>query len=85
MAALLQGLPDDLCPCPHWGYVTAGRVTFTFRDHAEEFVAGDAFYVPPGHSPAAAANTSWVLISPADQVAPVTEAIQRNMALLQSA
>ena len=21
----LQGLPDDLCPCPHWGYMLKGR------------------------------------------------------------
>lgn len=23
---LLKGLPDDLCPCPHWGYVMKGRL-----------------------------------------------------------
>ena len=21
----LAGLPDDLCPCPHWGYMLKGR------------------------------------------------------------
>ena len=21
-----KGLPDDLCPCPHWGYMIKGRV-----------------------------------------------------------
>ena len=21
------GLPDDLCPCPHWGYMIKGRVS----------------------------------------------------------
>ena len=21
-----KGLPDDLCPCPHWGYMLEGRV-----------------------------------------------------------
>jgi hypothetical protein len=85
MAGLLKGLPDDLCPCPHWGYVTAGRVTFTFRDHTEEFTAGDAFHVEGGHSPAMSAGTSWLLFSPADEVAVVNEAIQRNMAAMQSA
>ena len=85
MAPLLKGLPDDLCPCEHWGYVTRGRVTFTFLDHTEVFEAGDAFRVLPGHSPATVAGTEWVLFTPADQMAPVNEAIQRNMAALQSA
>lgn len=85
MAGLLKGLPDDLCPCPHWGYVTAGQVTFTFSGHVEVFEAGDAFYVPPGHSPAASAGAAFVLISPAEQVAEVNAVIQRNMAAMPSA
>ena len=32
---LLKGLPDDRCPCPHWGYVLSGRVVFTFAGHEE--------------------------------------------------
>jgi len=85
MVGLLKGLPDDRCPCPHWGYVTAGQVTFTYRDHAEVFEAGDAFYVPPGHSPSTSAEASFVLISPAEQMAEVDATIQRNMAAMQSA
>jgi hypothetical protein len=84
MAPLLAGLPDDRCPCPHWGYVTKGTVTFTFADHAEVFEAGDAFYVPPSHSPAVTAGTEFVLISPAEQVAEVNAAIQRNIERLQA-
>jgi hypothetical protein len=85
MAGVLKGLPGDLCPCPHWGYVTAGQVTFTFGDHAEVFEAGDAFYVPPGHTPAASAGAEFVLFSPAEQVAEVNAVIQRNIAAMQSA
>ncbi len=85
MAPMLKGLPDDLCSCPHWGFVTAGQLTFTFRDHTEVFEAGDAFHVPPGHSPATTAGTSFFLFSPEDEVAVVDEAIQRNMAAMQSA
>ena len=85
MAPLLRGLPGDLCPCEHWGYVVRGRVTFTFADHTEVFEAGDAFRVLPGHSPSTVADTEWVIFSPADQIAPVNEAIQRNMAAMQSA
>jgi hypothetical protein len=85
MAPLLAGLPDDRCPCPHWGYVTAGELTFTFADRVETYRAGDAFHAPPGHTPRAAAGTSWVMFSPADEVAPVNETIRRNTAALQEA
>ncbi len=85
MAPLLKGLPDDRCPCPHWGYVFEGKLTFTFADHTEVFGAGDAFYVEAGHTPATEAGTDYILISPAEQSAAVNEVIQRNVQQLQSA
>ena len=27
-----KGLQDDLCPCPHWGYMIKGRVRMHTRD-----------------------------------------------------
>jgi len=24
---MLKGLPDDRCPCPHWGYMVRGACT----------------------------------------------------------
>src|SRR5438105_15000715 len=51
LAPLLKGLPDDMCQCPHWGYMFKGRQTVQYKDHEEVFEAGDAFYMPPGHAP----------------------------------
>ena len=85
LSPLLRGLPDDRCTCPHWGYVTAGQISFTFADHVEVCEAGDAFYVPPGHTPAATAGTSFVLISPAEEMARVNEVIERNLEAMQTA
>src|SRR5258707_10125707 len=49
---LLRGLPDDRCHCPHWGYVTKGRLTFRYTGGHEEVVeAGEAFYLTHGHAP----------------------------------
>src|SRR6266571_4083310 len=48
LAPLLKGLPDDLCQCPHWGYLVKGRMTVHYLDHDEVIEAGDAFYLPPG-------------------------------------
>jgi hypothetical protein len=76
---LLRGLPDDLCPCPHWGYVLKGRVTFGFGDHEEVFEAGDAFYIPPGHTQRAEADSEYLQFSPSDQLREVSETIARNM------
>lgn len=84
MAPLLKGLPDDRCPCHHWGYVTKGSVTFTFADHTETFEAGDAFYVEPSHTPAMAAGTEVLFISPEKESAAVTAVIERNLARLNA-
>src|SRR5438128_408995 len=50
-APLFTGLPDNRCQCPHWGYVTAGAITFHYGDRSETYSAGDAYYAPPGHTP----------------------------------
>jgi hypothetical protein len=48
---LLEGLPGDLCQCPHWGLLLDGTVQVGFADGSEETVlAGQAFYWPPGHT-----------------------------------
>ena len=79
LAPLLKGLPDDKCICPHWGYVTSGRVSFTFNDRVETFEAGDAFYVEPGHTPLVEAGTEVLFFSPEAESAVVNAAIERNM------
>src|SRR5690242_11193664 len=78
-APLLKGLPDDLCQCPHWGYMFKGRQTVRYKDHEEVFEAGDAFYMPPGHAPAAAAGSEYLLMSPAEEVAETTAVIMKNL------
>jgi hypothetical protein len=85
LAPLLKGLPDDRCICPHWGYVTSGRITFTFADRVETFEAGDAFYVEPGHSPVVGAGTEVLFISPEEEGRLVNEVIAANMAAMQGA
>jgi hypothetical protein len=79
-APMLRGLPDDRCPCPHWGYVVKGRKVFTFADHVEEYVAGEAFYVGPGHTPAADAGTEIVLFSPAEELKATADALRQGTA-----
>jgi hypothetical protein len=82
---LLKGMPDDNCPCPHWGYVLKGRVTYRFADHDEVFEAGDAFYLSPGHIPVVDAGCELVQFSPAEQLQQVTDLMTANMRAARSA
>jgi hypothetical protein len=67
----LAGLPDDMCQCPHWGYVIKGRLKMKTRFGDEFYEAGQAFYWPPGHSPSAAQDTEYVDFSPSEAFAAV--------------
>jgi len=78
-APFFAGLPDDRCQCPHWGYVTSGRITFRWPDRMETYAAGDAYYAPPGHLPLVTAGTSVVEFSPTAELAETMEAVERNL------
>jgi hypothetical protein len=78
LAGMLKGLPGDRCPCPHWGYLFAGKITVTYVDHEEAFEAGDAFYMAPGHVPAAEAGSEFVQFSPRAQLADVQAVMAAN-------
>jgi hypothetical protein len=56
--------------------VTEGQVTFRWVDREETYVAGDAYYAPPGHLPLVTSGTSVVEFSP-------TEALDKTMAVVQ--
>jgi hypothetical protein len=81
LTPIFQGLPDDRCQFPRWGYVVRGRVGFRFADQVETYAAGDAYYVPPGHTPIHYAGAEIVEFSPTDQL---SEAIGVAMANLQT-
>jgi hypothetical protein len=82
---MLKGLPDDRCPCPHWGYVFKGKVIFTVDDREEIHEAGDAFYVPGGHLQRAEAGTEYLQFSPADELRIVSETMTQNMQRMHGA
>jgi glyoxylate utilization-related uncharacterized protein len=79
MADLFKGLPDDRCQCEHWGYVIKGKVSFKTADGEETFETGDAYYVPPGHTPVLYAGTEVVEFSPTRELQQTMEVIEKNM------
>jgi hypothetical protein len=79
LAPMLAVLPDGLCHCPHWGVISKGRITVTYPDREETYEAGDAFYMTPGHTPAAEEGTEFVMFSPTDLLAETEAAIAKGM------
>ncbi|MCX5379495.1 hypothetical protein [Streptomyces sp. NBC_00091] len=76
MTGPVQGLPGDMCPCPHWGYVTKGRLRMHTADGDEEYAEGDAFYWAPGHIPVALADTEFLDFSPTDELRRVIDHVK---------
>jgi hypothetical protein len=72
---LFRGLPDDRCPCPHWGVVLSGRIVVRYPDREETLEAGDAYVMTPGHLTLVSAGSEVVEFSP-------TEALQATMAVV---
>jgi hypothetical protein len=79
-APYFTGLPDDRCQCPHWGVVESGQLTFRWPDREETYVAGDAYYAPPGHLPLLTAGTSIVEFSPSADLAATMAVVEQNLA-----
>ena len=82
---LLKGLPNDECPCPHWGYVQNGRIWFRSGDREDVYEAGDAFYVSPGHTSGAYADAEFLIFSPSDLMAEVESHMTARGRQLQGA
>lgn len=77
---LLEGLEDDHCQSPHWGYMVKGVLTVTYTDGSEEVVEkGDLFYSPPGHTSRAEEDSDVVLFSPQQEHGKVIDHIRNKM------
>lgn len=65
IAPLLQGLEDDSCQAPHWGFMLSGEVVVTYTDGRQETCAtDDLFHWPPGHSVRVVEDAEVILFSP---------------------
>ena len=79
LEGLFRGLPDDRCQLPRWGYVITGKVAFRLADREETYQAGDAYYVPPGHTPIHYAGAELVEFSPTDTLARTIPVVLENL------
>ncbi|MEX2236595.1 MAG: cupin domain-containing protein [Dehalococcoidia bacterium] len=65
MGPALKGLPDDMCPVPHYGYMLSGAAHLKYADGKEEVIgAGEIFAWPAPHTGWFEAGTKFVEFSP---------------------
>jgi hypothetical protein len=80
---LLVGLNNDSCHCPHWGYVTEGKVLIKYDNGQEETVsAGEVFYWPAGHTAIVQENVKLIDFSPSKEFNEVIAHVGKKMAEL---
>jgi len=66
---LLEGLKNNHCQCPHWGYLIEGRIRVSYEDGTSETInAGELYYWPPGHTVYIEAPTKQIEFSPAREM-----------------
>ena len=77
---LLEGMPDNLCSCPHWGAVLKGSIHVRYADGTEEGVrAGDVYYWPPGHTVWVDEDYEAVEFSPSGEMGELIEHLKSKM------
>jgi hypothetical protein len=79
LAELFRGLPDDRAQLPRWGYVIKGKVGFRFSGGEETYEAGDAYYVPPGHTPVHYTGAEIVEFSPTEILRETIPVVMKNL------
>lgn len=79
LAGLFRGLPNDQSQLPRWGYVVSGRVGFRFDDREEIYETGEAYYVPPGHTPIHYAGADIVEFSPTEALGDTLDVVMGNL------
>ncbi|MCB0686046.1 MAG: hypothetical protein KDC53_05960 [Saprospiraceae bacterium] len=78
---LLQGLTNDSCHCPHWGYILSGSLLVRYNDGSEELISeGDMYYLPNGHTAIVKEDIKMIEFSPSKEFGEVIDHIGRKMA-----
>ncbi|MBO0656792.1 hypothetical protein J1792_29845 [Streptomyces triculaminicus] len=75
----LKGLPDDLCQCPHWGFLTKGRIKLRTAEGEETYEAGQLYYWPPGHAPEALEDSEFAEFCPTKELEEVIAHVKAQM------
>ncbi|MCK0191463.1 cupin domain-containing protein [Arenibacter sp. F20364] len=78
---LLQGLNNDSCHCPHWGYILEGSMMVIYDDGKKELLEkGDVFYMPSGHTAIVQEDVKMIDFNPSKEFNEVISHVGMKMA-----
>ncbi len=81
---LLEGLENDKCQVPHWGYIIEGAVRIIYENGEEEvFSEGEAFFMKPGHTAKVEKDLFLVSFSPEDGMHDLSDHLNKKVAEMQ--
>ena len=84
LTPLLEGLENDSCHCPHWGYIVEGAMRVKYNDGAEELLeTGDVFYLPAGHTAIVERDLKIIDFNPEKEFGEVMDHIAKKMAEME--
>jgi hypothetical protein len=80
LAPVLEGLPNDHCQCPHWGYIIQGKIRLRYQDGTEEVTeGGNLYYWPAGHTAVVEEDIEFIEFSPRHEMEQLLGHIARKM------
>jgi hypothetical protein len=83
---LLEGLENDHCQVPHWGYVVKGAIRMDYEDGTSEvFRAGEAFFMKPGHTGGVEEDLLLVSFGPEEGIKHLVKHFEQKVAEMQAA
>ena len=81
---LLEGLENDHCQVPHWGYVVHGSIQIDYEDGSSDvFKEGEAFYMKPGHTGQVLEDLLLVSFSPEEGMHDLGKHLEKKVAEMQ--
>jgi hypothetical protein len=76
----LEGLDNNSCHCPHYGYIFEGSVRLIYDDGTEEVTkAGEVFYWKPGHTAIVEEDLKLMDFSPDKEMGEVVSHLLKKM------
>jgi hypothetical protein len=81
LSPLLDGLKNNSCQVPHWGYILKGSLRLKYDDGKEVVLkAGDVFYMAPGHTASVVEDLKLIDFSPEKEMEELINHIEKKIA-----
>ena len=80
LSPLLEGLKNNSCQVPHWGYILKGAIRVKYDDGSEIVLkTGDAFYMSPGHTAVVEEDLKIMDFSPEPEMSELIKHVEKKV------